>query len=520
MIDSASVVRIQPLSETNGTYYRLITLWVMCEALLGGIIHGLRLPVSGLVVGSCAIICICLIAWYVPAKGSIIKATLIVAIFKMLLSPQAPPPAYIAVFLQGLLGELLFWNRKGYAAACVAMGMLALVESGLQRILVLTIIYGNNLWAVVNDAISALLHKNKGTNFSFIIGSAYVTAHLVMGALVGSWAARLPKRISRWRASKQYAIMVNEAEEEWPIRNRKQQRIRTGAIILWVALIGLYVQSHYHIGKPLLPSHISLEILIRSLIILLAWAFVVGPLLTRVLHFWLKNEQSRSQQDVQEVLRLLPASRQLAAKCWKRTAKYGGWTRINEFGKMVLVNALTPLSVLWREVKMESPSKNAPLADIFILSAPVQTGKTNSLVNWSANRRDVYGILSPVVRGERMFMDARSRERFQMEACEDEEWLGAGRYNFSRNNFEKAAQIIRDAIHEEGWLVIDEIGPLELRGEGFSQVLQEVLTIRQERILLVVRDKDETVAKVKSLVGARKVAVLNDIERLPEPLQV
>src|SRR5258707_13313612 len=119
--------------ETAGSdkliYYRLIALWVLCEAMLGGIIHGFKIPVSGLIVGSCAVICICLIAWYVPAKGAIIKATLIVAIFKMMLSPQAPPPAYIAVFFQGLMGELLFWRKKIFPLACVLLGILALLES-------------------------------------------------------------------------------------------------------------------------------------------------------------------------------------------------------------------------------------------------------------------------------------------------------------------------------------------------------------------------------------------------------
>ena len=49
-------------------YYRLIALWVVCEALLGGIIHGFKLPVSGLIVGSSAVVCICLIAHYVPSR--------------------------------------------------------------------------------------------------------------------------------------------------------------------------------------------------------------------------------------------------------------------------------------------------------------------------------------------------------------------------------------------------------------------------------------------------------------------
>ena len=156
-------------------YYRLIALWVLCEAMLGGIIHGLKIPVSGLFVGSSAVICICLIAWYVPQKGAIIKATIIVAIFKMMLSPQAPPPAYIAVFFQGLLGELLFFrNKKFYQLSCILLAVLSLLESGIQRILVLTIVYGNDLWKVINDFINGLTKQKVSTNYSLFIGSAYV----------------------------------------------------------------------------------------------------------------------------------------------------------------------------------------------------------------------------------------------------------------------------------------------------------------------------------------------------------
>jgi hypothetical protein len=50
--------------------------------MLGAIIFTFRIPVSGLVIGGCAVTCITLIAWYKPVKGAILKATLIVAILK------------------------------------------------------------------------------------------------------------------------------------------------------------------------------------------------------------------------------------------------------------------------------------------------------------------------------------------------------------------------------------------------------------------------------------------------------
>jgi hypothetical protein len=100
------------ISFEKQVYYRLIALWVLCEAFLGGIIHGLKLPISGLVVGSGAIICICLIAYNVQVKGAIIKATIIVAIFKMMLSPHSPPTAYVAVFVPGVPWAVAFSKHE------------------------------------------------------------------------------------------------------------------------------------------------------------------------------------------------------------------------------------------------------------------------------------------------------------------------------------------------------------------------------------------------------------------------
>src|SRR5688572_15893302 len=239
-------------------YYRLIALWVLCEALLGGIIHAMRIPVSGLFVGSCAVICICLIAYYVPARGAILKATVIVAIFKMMLSPQAPPLAYLAVFFQGAVGELLFFNRRFYKLSCVLLGIIALLESGLQRIIVLTIVYGNDLWIAINEFINGITQQRQLTNYSFLIAAGYVLLHVVAGLLVGWWAAILPQQIKRTRNSHpEYRIGDTTATEEILPRTRRRTLFKKGLFVIWIALILLYIQSYYRIGPPLLPSLVS-----------------------------------------------------------------------------------------------------------------------------------------------------------------------------------------------------------------------------------------------------------------------
>jgi nucleoside-triphosphatase THEP1 len=480
-------------------YYRLIALWILNEAMLGGIIHGFKIPVSGLVVGSCAVICICLIAWYVPVKGAIIRATIIVAIFKMMLSPQAPPPAYIAVFFQGLMGELLFWNRRFFKLSCFLFAILALLESGLQRILVLTIIYGNDLWKVINDFINGLTKQKTQTNYSLFIGSAYGMLHLIAALFVGWWASVLPSRIKTWSRQTQNTIVGNKQDTIIVPEKRKKKRLKTGLLIIWIILLLLYVQSYYRIGTPLLPTHTSLKILIRSIIIILTWIFIVAPLLKRLLHYWLQRKKAVSQKDVEQVVKLLPETQQIISQSWSSSAGNKGWKRIAAWARLVLINALA----------------TNPTAKLIILSAPIQKGKTTSLVKWSEKRTDVFGILTPVVEGKRFFMNAHTGHLFPMEAGREEtETLDVGRFVFSKKNFDRAIQIVRESSQKDGWLIIDEIGPLELRGEGFFAIAKEILsgTNENQKILFVVREG--MAERVKEFFQVNDIILINNVDDL------
>lgn len=323
-------------------YYRLIALWVLCEAMLGGIIHGFRIPVSGLVVGSAAVICICLIAYYVPSKGAILKATIIVAIFKMMLSPHSPPPAYIAVFFQGLMGELIFLKRRFYKVSCWILAIVALLESGLQRIIVLTIVYGNDFWKAVNDFINGLTKQKVQTNYSLYLAGAYVVLHVLVGMLVGWCAALLPGKIAQWRLVYTEKIITSESVKDIKLAvNRKRKGyFKKGLLFIWIILILLYLQSYFKIGEPLLPSHLSLRIFVRSVIIILTWYFLAKPLIGSLLKKWLDKKRSESPRDIEQIMQLLPSTQQIVAASWQMSNKYKGLRRIVHCVKIILVNSL------------------------------------------------------------------------------------------------------------------------------------------------------------------------------------
>jgi len=331
------------MKEQPTIYYRLIALWVLCEAMLGGIIHGFRIPVSGLVVGSAAVICICLIAYYTPSKGAILKATIIVAVFKMMLSPQSPPPAYIAVFFQGLIGELIFFKRSFYKAACLVFGVLALLESGLQRIIVLTIVYGNDFWKAVNDFINGLTKQKDQTNYSLYLAGGYVILHLFVGIIIGWWAALLPGRIKQWNLfykEKLIIITSNIENIQLPAHKKKKGYLKKGLLFIWIILVLLYLQSYFKIGEPLLPSHLSLRIFVRSVIIVLTWYFLARPLLEFLLKKWLEKKRSESRQDIEQILHLLPSTQQIIIASWQKSDRYKGLRRIIHCCKIILVNSL------------------------------------------------------------------------------------------------------------------------------------------------------------------------------------
>ncbi len=326
-------------SSNQTVYYRLIALWVLCEAMLGGVIHAARIPVSGLIVGSCAVFCICLIAFYFPKKGAIIRATIIVAVFKMMLSPQSPPLAYFAVFFQGSMGEIIFFsNRKFYRISCLLLGIISLLESGLQRIAVLTIIYGNKFWKAINDFISELTGQDNFTNYSLWIGGGYVAIHITAGIVVGWWAGIVPEKIENWK--KQFTLGETGAKE-LPITKRKKRKwFKKGIFMIWIILILLYAQSYFRIGQPILPSNLPLQILIRSFIIIFAWYFAISPFISFLLKKWLKKKQSDSGPAIQKVTQMLPDLRSLIVESWKQSSVKKGIGRIFLFSKNVVVGVI------------------------------------------------------------------------------------------------------------------------------------------------------------------------------------
>lgn len=330
----------QVAPNTGSIYYRLIALWVLCEAMLGGMIHGFKLPVSGLFVGGAAVTIISLMAYYVPGKGNIIKATIIVAVFKMMLSPHSPFPAYIAVFFQGLLGELLFMNRKWFRLSCMVLAILSMIESATQRLLMLTIFYGVALWKAMDQTLSKLTGEKTITHYSYYFAIGYIIIHIVAGIWVGWFMGVLPKKINHWRNEALMIVPFNGNINEVPKVKKKRKKLKTSFLIIWIMLIGLYLQSIIPIGKPLLSSNDSLQVLVKSMLVVLTWYLLVAPWVTKLMQGWLKKKQELEQTTIKQVSFVMPSVKYVVQQSWLQSASRKGIQRFRLFCKVLTVNII------------------------------------------------------------------------------------------------------------------------------------------------------------------------------------
>jgi hypothetical protein len=175
---------------------------------VGGLMHGLKLPLTGLTVGGFAVACLAAMAAVVRAERSagagtrwsvLLQATLLVMAVKGLASPHTPATAYVAVGFQGLAAwvsyRLIPWHRL----ATVVFAVMALTESAVQKALIMTWVYGEDVWTAV-DALSASAARQlpgDAPGSYWLLGS-YVGIYVAWGAVLGMYLGGWPGRWRRW----------------------------------------------------------------------------------------------------------------------------------------------------------------------------------------------------------------------------------------------------------------------------------------------------------------------------------
>jgi len=319
-------------------YYRLVALWVVCEAFAGGLMHAAKLPFTGMIVSSLAVSCIIMIAYYIPSRNAVLKATIIVAFFKLILSPHSPPTAYIAVFFQGYLGYVLFDHRKHFKISSMVLAATSLVESAIQRILVLLVIYGNSFW----DAVDIYLKKTFGgtfNNYTTTAAGIYILVHLLTGLFLGSMVARLITKTDNMNDVLPYLITTQDAAPFTPAESKvKKKRLKIGFFIIWLFIVVLYIQAIYNPAVAVLPANKIVMIFVRSILIILSWYIFLAPAIMRIIKWQIEKRRQAQYLPIEEIQKLIPEMQNIFFKSWQLSCATRGLARLKFFLKILLIN--------------------------------------------------------------------------------------------------------------------------------------------------------------------------------------
>lgn len=156
---------------------------------------------------------------------------------------------------------------------------------------------------------------------------------------------------------------------------------------------------------------------------------------------------------------------------------------------------------------------------IYILSEPVQTGKTSIIEKAIHNTNHIGGFLTPTIDGKRKIKNLHNQELVEFEVlAESKNTIAVGKFIFKDSAFSEATAWTRQHYHNSQikCIIIDELGKLELKKEGFHELIEELLSYEwnEKNLLLIIRDYllDEAIKKYKLL--DYKVLRKKDITKL------
>lgn len=310
---------------------RITALWALNESGLGGFMHALNLSFSGILVGGISIISISLIAYLSKSVfKSVAKALTIVLLIKLAVSPHSPPTAYIAVGFQALMGILIFSVLSFKKAAFLLLGILTFLESALQKLLTLTIIYSVNFWEAIDIYglwVADKLNITLNVSISEILIVFYITLYGLLGLLVGNYIHSLINRIRNIKSIEPYQIQVNQYQGN----HKKKKSKKLKRLIFWLATILIVVFAFLQLSDNTKAWQKAFYILFRSLGVLFIWLFILSPLLMHLIKWYFSKKKNHYQEQIDNTVSLFPYLKSIVAISWKESKHRKGLYRLTEF---------------------------------------------------------------------------------------------------------------------------------------------------------------------------------------------
>ncbi len=320
---------------------RIVALWGFNEAAFGGILHALQIPFAGLFIGSVAVLLITLIAHFSKDKLAILKATIIVMLVKGIISPYTPLTAYIAVFIEGMLGYIIFSLVRYEPAASIMLGFTALVYSSLQKLIVTTIFFGMQFWKSI-DLFAQYVFNQFGIHaqartlsISLVLIIIYVALHMMAGLYAGFKAYKIPGRLNDEKILKLKSEYISSAGEESGLMKKKGGRRhwwkKPSRIFLSFFILAVFLLTYFFPQSGKNHSSEIIIMIIRAVGIMLVWSLLLASPLKKLLRRIIEKNKFKHAAEIERITQLFPSFGKVINYTWKKSSSAKGIGRMKKF---------------------------------------------------------------------------------------------------------------------------------------------------------------------------------------------
>lgn len=513
------------------------SLWGASEIVLGTFLHNLRIPFSSNLLTAIGIILMIAGHKLWPQRGLIWRAGIICAALKTLSPSHAIFGPMIAIGAQAFLMQgAIFVGGRGSMAYLIGGG-LAMSWNLVQRILTALIVYGASLVDLYQITVDYLF-LNTGLSFS-----GYWTPLWVLAALffAGGMAAAVFGFLIAGSAIKADPIEWEAFPERESLNQTDPGESRKASPWMPLLILLMLVGGLFLLQKlSVLPS----ILLVAGLLALAAWydrsllrgvlqkpGFWIGLFILALLsglllgtnngRQWLSVEGLKTGLHMGlRALVVITGFRALGREF--RNPLLSQWFRKRNLGNFLMATRMafqtTPLLLehlprrdSWKrpaaalrqlagslEPAFQYMKSRQQQAEIIVLTGDRGSGKTTTILKLAGKLQkdgfSVAGIAAPAVVQEGKRTGYLIRDLSTGEEIPFSTRTGESRrdnpipFFFSKEAQEFGNSILgKDTTIKSDLLILDEIGPLELKGEGWAGAFNKILQLRKRPILIVVR---------------------------------
>ncbi|MGB9610221.1 MAG: nucleoside-triphosphatase, partial [Bryobacteraceae bacterium] len=507
------------------------SLWAALEVTAGSLLHNLHIPFAGTVLAASGILLMTTALQRWPSPGLVWRAALIAALMKSISPSAVILGPMVGIFSEGVILFLAVSVLGRGLAGCLIGGALAVAWTLAQKVLSLLITYGPDFIALyeglVRFAARATGWQSLGPE-EVVFG--LLAAQAGLGAAAGAcgwWVGRQPCGSAVSVLDRAAAGATPAALDAEPGHPATLPLLMLALVLglWWIGRAGLvtggapllvaaglavyrYRASMRRLAKPRLWIELALVLLLSGL--------VLGALGNR--GSWREGLLAGAEMAVRAVFVVVMFSAigiELKRSPWIRRLSHGPLAPARQALEAAFralpdfIASLRDLPSLWRhprlaigellnraELWQREFEREHAAAPHILLTGAKGAGKTTLLEATArllmAAGAHVAGILSP---GE---FDNGRRARFDLLILDTGRRLplaerdgngppGSGRgYRFLTEAIAAGrAALSTERIRRADVLFIDEVGPLELRGEGWAPALDEVASAGKPMVWVV-----------------------------------